>query len=161
MVRLGARPGLLFGSVLSLCSFVSAQQAGSIRGLVSDKDFDVPLGAATVQVVETGQKTQTTDQGNFVLPDVPPGRYTLVFSKEGYVRQVATDVVVSSGQLTDVNIALSGDFTDLEEFVVQDVLQVASGSEGALLQLRLESPAMMDAVGAELMSRAGASDAAG
>lgn len=160
MVRFGARPRLLFGSVLSLCSFVSAQQAGSIRGLVTDKDFDVPLGAAAVQVVETGQKTVTSDQGNFVLPDVPTGRYTLVFSKDGYVRQIA-EVAVSSGQLAEINIALSGDFTDLEEFVVQDVLQVASGSEGALLQLRLESPAMMDAVGAELMSRAGASDAAG
>ena len=159
MVRPGSR-ALLFGSVLSLCSFVSAQQAGSIRGLVSDKDFDVPLGAAVVQIVETGQKTVASDQGNFVLPDVPPGKYTLVFSKEGYVRQLA-EIVVSSGQLAEVNIALSGDFTDLEEFVVQDVLQVASGSESALLQLRLESPAMMDAVGADLMSRAGASDAAG
>jgi TonB-dependent receptor len=159
VVRPGSR-ALLCGSVLSLCSFVSAQQAGSIRGLVSDKDFDVPLGAAVVQIVETGQKTVTSDQGNFVLPDVPPGKYTLVFSKEGYVRQLA-EIVVSSGQLAEVNIALSGDFTDLEEFVVQDVLQVASGSESALLQLRLESPAMIDAVGADLMSRAGASDAAG
>lgn len=136
------------------------QQAGSIRGVVYDKDFDVPLAAAQVMNVETGQRITTTDQGNFVFSQVPPGKYTLVFSKEGYVRQVKADVVVSAGQLTDVDASLSGEFTEMDEFVVQDILQVGGGSESALLKLRFESPALMDSVSADLMSRAGAGDAA-
>lgn len=152
---------LAFGLSVFGCGALCAQQQGSIRGLVLDRDFQVPLARATIQLVETGQKTLSTDQGNFAFVEVPPGRYTVVCSKDGYVRQVKADVVVAGGQLVDLELALAGDFTDLEEFVVQDLLAVAATSELALLQLRLDSPALMDSVGAELMSRAGASDAAG
>jgi hypothetical protein len=136
------------------------QQAGSIRGVVYDKDFDVPLGAAKVLVLELQRSVETTGQGNYLVGELAPGTYTLVFSKDGYVRQVRPDVVVTGGQLTEVNMWLPGDFTDMEEFVVQDLLTLDGGSEAALLELRFESPAMMDSIGADLMSKAGASDAA-
>ena len=38
-------------------------------------------------------------------------------------------MVVSAGQLTDLNVSLSGDFTDMEEFVVQDMLQLGGGTD--------------------------------
>jgi outer membrane receptor protein involved in Fe transport len=139
----------------------SDQQAGSIRGSVTDKEFDVALAGAEVAIAETGQKTLTSDQGNYSFGEVAPGRYTVVFTKAGYARQVRPNVVVTAGQLTDLDAALSGEFTELEEFVVQDMLQFGAGSEGALLRMRFEAPALMDSIGADLMSRAGASDAAG
>lgn len=135
-------------------------QAGSIRGTVYDKDFQAPLPGASVQNVETGETVTTSDQGNFVFSQLPPGKYTLVVAKDGYARQVRSDLVVSGGQLTEVEVHLSGDFTDMEEFVVQDILQLGGGTEAGLLQLRFESPALMDSISSELMSRAGASDAA-
>jgi TonB-dependent Receptor Plug Domain len=58
-------------------------------------------------------------------------------------------------------VALPADFTDLPEFLVEDLLQGGAGSEAALLNLRFDSPALVDSIGADLMSRAGASDAAG
>ena len=141
-------------------ALAAAQQAGSIRGVVYDKEFDTPLPAAQVQILETGQKTATANVGNYVFGQVAPGRYTLIFSREGYVRQVKADVVVQEGKLTDVDVSLAGEFAELDEFVVQDVLQPGAGSETALLNLRFESSALMDSIGSELMSRAGASDAA-
>jgi outer membrane receptor protein involved in Fe transport len=138
----------------------AAQQAGSIRGVVYDADFEVPLPGAQVTIVESAVAVTTSDQGTYRFESVAPGTYTLVFSKDGYARQVRPDVVVTAGQLTDVDASLAGEFTDLEEFVVQDILQAAGATEEALLQLRLESPALMDSIGAELMSKAGASDAA-
>ena len=134
---------------------------GTLRGQILDKDFAAPLVEAAVSIVETGQKTLTNDQGNYSLPEIPAGRYTVVVSKEGYVRQVRVDVEVVGGVVRDLDLALSGDYTDMEEFVVQDVLSAPAGSESSLLELRVESPALMDSIGAELMSRAGASDAAG
>ncbi|MCC6670945.1 MAG: TonB-dependent receptor [Planctomycetes bacterium] len=140
---------------------VSAQdQVGSIRGLVLDKEFDAPLAGVQVLAVETGQRTRTSEQGNFVLGQVAAGRYTLVFAKDGYARLVRSDVVVGAGRVTEVNAVMTGDFTEMEEFVVQDALQLTAGSEQALLQLRLEGPALMDSISADLMSRAGTSDAA-
>lgn len=136
------------------------QETGSIRGVLRDADFDIPLVDAVVSIVETGQRATSGARGEFLLESVPAGRYTLVFAKDGYVRQVKADVVVVAGQLTDVDVELTGEFTDMDEFVVQDILEAAAGSETALLELRAESPALLDSIGSELMSRAGASDAA-
>ncbi len=142
-----------FGSALA------AQQVGSIRGVVFDKDFDAPLSGALVQVVETGDRVETNDQGNFVFAELQPGNYTVVVAKDGYVRQVRA-TPVDPGRLTDVRFELLGDFTDLEEFVVQDSLQVTTGTEQALLELRFESPAMVDSISRDLMAKANAGDAA-
>ena len=150
----------LLGLLLLGGTVLAQEGSGSVRGVVLDQDFGAPLPLARVLIVETGQTATTTDQGNFVFREVEAGQYTLVFSKEGYVRQVRADVLVTAGQLTDVNASLSGDFTEMEEFVVQDILQLAPGSEASLLKLRFESPALMDSISAELMARAGASDAA-
>lgn len=136
-----------------------AQPAGSVRGVVYDKDFDAPLPEAQVLIAETGAKVTSTDQGNYVLGQVPPGTYTLVFSKPGYTRQVKANVVVAAGQLTDVDAYLSGEFEEMAEFIVQD-LQIGGESEIALLNLRMDNPQLMDSISADLMSRAGAGDAA-
>ncbi|MBK8979359.1 MAG: TonB-dependent receptor [Planctomycetes bacterium] len=145
---------------LGLGAAVSAQQqVGTIRGVVFDADFDLPLPGATVTVDETGAQTTSTDQGDFVLRDLRPGSYTLTFSKDGYMRRVRS-VEVLPNELAVVDVALPGDFTEMEEFVVEDALQLGAGSEAALLQMRFDSPALMDSISSELMSRAGASDAA-
>lgn len=136
-----------------------AQQSGSIRGQVIDADFDAPVPEATVTIAETGTEVLTGDEGNYLFPEVEPGQYTLIFAKPGYVRAVRGDVVVTAGQLSDVDVSLSGDFAELEEFVVRD-LQLEAGTEAALLQLRIDSPALIDSVSADLISRAGAGDAA-
>lgn len=154
---------LIWGVIVIACTAAAAsgQAAGSgaIRGLLFDDDFDAPLPAATVTILETGAKAESTDQGNYALQGVPAGSYTVIVAKEGYVRQIKSDVIVTAGQLTDLNFRLSGEFTDMAEFIVQD-LQIGGGDEAALLELRFESPALLDSVGADLMSRAGASDAA-
>lgn len=153
---------IVLGFMLSRSpSFAAQQKAGSLRGVVYDKDFGTPLAGAQVLIVETGQKVSTSDQGNFVFSQVPPGKYTLIFTKEGYLRQVKADVIVSAGQLTDLEASLAGEVTEMKEFLVQDVMQSGGASEASLLKLRYESPSLMDSIGADLMSRAGASDAAG
>lgn len=143
---------------LVACS-AAAQSSGGIRGMVYDSDFDAPLGLAEVTVAETGQKVQATEEGNYVISGLEPDTYTLVVSKDGYTRKVFADVVVPAGSMTDQDASLSGEFTDMEEFVVQD-LNMGGASEEGLLNLRMEAPALMDSVGADLMSKAGASDAA-
>ena len=93
----------------------SAQQVGSIRGTVVDEDLEAPLAGAQVTISETGARAIASDGGNFVFSEVPPGTYTLVFTKEGYDRQLKTNVVVAAGQLTEVDAALPGELTDMDE----------------------------------------------
>ena len=134
------------------------QEVGGIRGVVYDQDFDVPLPGVQVSINETGETTTTNDEGTFVFGQVTPGTYTLVFSKEGYTRQFTPDVVVGAGRMTELNASLAGEFTEMEEFVVQDL--ELGGSEIGLLNLRMESPSLLDSIGSDVMSQAGASNAA-
>lgn len=159
MVRFPHLRGILAFLWLLIAAPLAAQQVGSIRGTVYDADFDVPLAAARVLVAETGTEVTASDEGNYVLGEIEPGTYTLVFSKEGYTRQVRANVVVAPGRLTEIDVSLAGDFTEMEEFVVQDI-SFGGDTEIALIELRIESPALIDAVSSELMSQAGAGDAA-
>jgi len=142
-----------------LVNVLPAKEIGGIRGTIYDKDFDVPLFGAQILIVETGAKTTSNEEGNYVFEKVDPNNYTLVFSKEGYTRQFIPNVVVAPGRMTDVDASLAGEFTEMEEFIVQD-LELAGSSEIGLLNLRMESPSLMDSISADLMSQAGASDAA-
>ena len=146
--------------VLLSATSVAQEEPGRIRGLVTDGDFDVPLAGVRVQVVGTELQAVTSPQGNYVIADVPPGTYTVVFSKELYIQQVRGPVVVEAGGMRDLDVEMPNDFTVMDEFVVEDVLQLNAGSEAALLEIRFDSPALLDSIGADLMSRAGASDAA-
>ena len=62
MTRSGSIHRFLLGALFCLGATLSAQeQAGSIRGVVFDADFEVPLPAAKVVVVETGAEATTSD----------------------------------------------------------------------------------------------------
>lgn len=159
-VRRRALALLLALALASLGSGALAQDFGGVRGRVFDADFDEPLAEALVTIAETGRQTLVTEEGNFVFEGLEPGIYTLVFSKEGYARRVKGGVVVQGGRMTELEESLYGEFTDMEEFVVEYAEAAATG-DLALLELRMESPALMDSIGADMMSMAGASDAAG
>lgn len=146
---------------LLLVSSAQAQQAtGGIRGVATDKDFEVPLAGVKVTVAETGAEALVDESGHFMIQGVPAGSYTLIFRKDGYDRVVKSGVVVGAGQMGEVEAALPGSYEDMDEFVVRDI-ELGGSSEMGLLNLRMDSASMMDSVGAEMMSKAGASDAAG
>ena len=135
-----------------------AQQAGSLRGSVVDREFEAPVAGAVVTLVETGARATTNELGTYVFSAVAAGRYTVIITKDGFVRQVKQDVLVTDGVLADLDVELAGEFQDMDEFVVQEV--ELGGSEAALLTLRSSSPQLIDSVGADIMAKAGASDAA-
>ena len=133
-------------------------ETGTVRGTITDREFGGPVAGATVTIVETGRRVTAETDGSFSIPELAPGRYTLVIAREGFVRQLKSDVVVQDGRLTELDVQLAGEFEDMDEFVVQE-LDLA-GSESALLELRLESPQLLDSIGADMMATAGAGDAA-
>jgi hypothetical protein len=134
-----------------------AQDAGTLRGFVTDRDFGGPVVGATITVVEAVLRTTTGADGGYSL-SLPQGRYTVIISRDGFTRQVRSDVVVNGLQLTDLDAEMQGEYEDMDEFIVQEL--ELGGSEASLLTLRLDSPQLLDSVGADIISKAGASDAA-
>ena len=128
-----------------------AQQAGSLRGSVVDREFEAPVAGAVVTLVETGARATTNELGTYVFSAVAAGRYTVIITKDGFVRQVKQDVLVTDGVLADLDVELAGEFQDMDEFVVQEV--ELGGSEAALLTLRSSSPQLIDSVGAQIVDK--------
>jgi len=133
---------------------------GTLRGVVYDDWFDIPLAGVEVLVVEANRVVQTSDRGNYAISGLPAGTYTVIFSKEGFDRLPVPGILVPSAGVKDLDARLEPQVNDMQELVVEDVLQLGVGSELELLQLRFDSPSLLDSIGSDLISKAGASDAA-
>jgi len=133
---------------------------GGVRGVVSDAEFSGPVAQATVQMVELNKQQTTSEDGHFLFEGVPPGTYTVTVSKPGYERHVEPSVTVLAGVLGDLAIEMKGELTEMEELTVRDLELTDTASETGLLNLRRNTLSFQDSISKDLMSRAGASDAA-
>lgn len=148
-------PGIV---LIATSSALAAAQGGALRGVVTDREFGTPISGVTITIVENGLRVATNEQGIYNFSDIAAGKYTLKIEKPGFVRRITQDVIVQEGRLTDIDADLAGEFEDMDEVVVQEI--ELAGSESSLLELRLESPQLLDSIGAEMMAKAGAGDAA-
>lgn len=160
-IRHFAPVALLVGALLS-ASPGGAQEAGtgSLRGSVTDKDFEVPIPGVRLTLVEARKGTLSNGQGQFVFEGVPAGVYTLTADKEGYERKVVSSVTVAPGRLSELRIEMASEVVDMEELVITGADLLASGEVG-ILEVRAAATSIQDAISADLIKRAGASDVTG
>lgn len=92
------------------------EQTGSIGGTVVD-DQGTPLAGAQVAIPGTTLGTQTRANGEYVLPRVPPGTYSLQGRLLGY-RPEAASVDVAAGQRTVHDFTLRRDPLQLQTMIV-------------------------------------------
>lgn len=147
-----------------LCCSVDARAqsaaVGALRVRIIDQDWDAPLAGATVQVLEAEKKSVSGEDGNVLFDSLPGGSYTLVISAPGFERRVMTQIVVVPGEAKSEEVRLNGAFTDMDEFVVKDFELMAGGAEVVQLNIRTQSSSLMDNIGSDMMSKAGAGTAA-
>jgi len=84
--------------------------SGSLRGTATDPQgavlpgVSISVSSATVP----GIRTSTTDQrGEFRVPDLPPGEYTLTAELDGFSRFMRTPIVINAGLNVTLDIAMS------------------------------------------------------
>ena len=92
----------------------------NIRGKVLDKDSKSPLPFATVQILHTDPLigTSTDYDGQFILPDVPVGRYDLKISFVGYGDLLVSEILLGSAKEAIVHAELTEKIDSLGELVV-------------------------------------------
>jgi len=107
-----ARPllGLLFALVLASAAHAQTQSTtGNIQGRVQDEQGAVVPGA-TVEVrnVETNltKTLATDDDGRFVFLQMPPGRYTLTASKQGFATLEQEEFTLTVGQAASLDLSM-------------------------------------------------------
>lgn len=102
--------GVFFLLFLSLAAPSGAQQTeASISGVISDAQ-GAPVPGATVAVtsLDTGSKNnvQANESGYFAVRPLPIGRYTLVVESSGFRRHQREGILLTTGQVLELNVAL-------------------------------------------------------
>jgi hypothetical protein len=138
---------------------------GRIAGQVFDKESGQPLRGVAILVEGTDFGTVTDSQGRYRISNVPSNTYSLSFIKSGYIEATVTDTRVTEGELMKLDFALPPRPSEMsdEVYVLQDftvTAEEAASQNVALLALRQQSVASIDAISAESMARFAASDAA-
>ena len=111
---------IFFISVL-ITQFTFSQNNGqNIRGVIVDQLSHTPLIGATVQLVNKAEnKGTTTDlNGNYIITNVAPDRYEIKITYIGYKSVTVSNVVVSSGKETILDISMSENYVQLNEVVI-------------------------------------------
>lgn len=100
---------------------VYAGITGKIAGKVTDAQTGEELIGINVLVDGTTMGAATGIDGTYIINNIEPGVYSLVFSGVGYQRQVVTNVRVSSDFTTRIDVQLSTEAIGLETVVVEAI----------------------------------------
>jgi len=104
---------LLLSSVLSLKG-----QTGSIEGVISDKKTGETLVGATIILAGTTIGTTSDLDGKYILDNLKPGTYNISVNFISYQQQAFSNVKVTSGKPTMLNVALDEVSQKIDEVVV-------------------------------------------
>ncbi len=134
----------------AIASFTMAQN-GTIAGKVIDlKTKEAVIGAnAVIEGTTVGAATDL--DGNFTIPNVKPGTYSLVISSITYKTQTVADVVVESGKKTTLEITLAEDIAELEEVIVTAKKEIATDLN--LLKSIRESKLVVSGISSEQITK--------
>ncbi len=118
MTRRIGRTLLLVLALAFMMPALSAQEKGSIKGLVKDAKTKEGLPVVNVKVKGTYYGAVTDMDGNYIIANVNPGSYVVEFTLLGYTAVQVTDVRVQAGKSTELNQNLSETVLSLGQEVV-------------------------------------------
>ncbi len=124
----------LFTSSVSL----SAQQQGTIRGVVKDNVTQAAVGNATVTVVGTEFNTISNEAGEFEFKGVPVGRLELSITSVGFRPQLVKELLLGSNKTLVLDIFLESQTEDLSEVVVTAASPNLSGAKNSIQSITVE-----------------------
>ncbi len=105
-------------SLITLSGF--AQQTGKIAGKVTDKKTGETLIGLSVKIDGSTSGASTDIEGRYILSNLPAGKYSITFSYLGYQPKNITDIEVTDGKVTNVDVVMEESATQaLEEVVVR------------------------------------------
>ena len=145
-----------------LCLFVgfsvfSFAQKGTLKGLVTDQKSKEPLVGATIMLESTTTGTITDFDGNYELRNITPGTYAVRCSFISYETKSLPNIQIKAGQVIELNVQLGESTVEIGD--VKVVAKANRESESMLLVQQKNSVIATQAIGAQEISRKGASDA--
>lgn len=136
-------------------SFSVPKEGLGIRGKVVDVETLKPMPGVNVSIPQHNKVTVTNAQGEFLIPVVKKGNYTIITNFLGYSQE---QMVVDVQQKWEfVSLALVHEASEMDEVVV--TRRRIQASELALLEERKASNLFVEKIGSQELSRKGIGDA--
>jgi TonB-dependent receptor len=101
-----------------ICLSTFAQTPGKISGKVTDKKTGESLIGLTVKLAGTTNGVFTDVDGRYTLGNLIPGRYAVTFTYVGYKNKNITDVEVSAGSVSSLDVVMEEAGEQLSEVVI-------------------------------------------
>ncbi len=128
-----------------------AQQTGRIAGKISDIKTGETLVAVIVRVDGTTKAISSDVEGMYSFPNMAPGKYALTFSYLGYQSKNITDVTVTAGATTSLDIILEQSASSLDVVTITSSARLESVS--ALYASQKTSISISSGITSELIKR--------
>ncbi len=100
-------------------NFLVAQTAGKISGVVIDAQTGEPLIGTNILILGTSLGAATDIDGNYIILNIPPGKYDLHASMVGYERAIQKGVIINSGRTTHADFNLKATAIEQEAIVIE------------------------------------------
>ncbi|WP_158027217.1 TonB-dependent receptor domain-containing protein [Labilibacter marinus] len=132
-------------------------QQGFLKGKITDKNTGEELVGAAVVIDGTTTGTITNFMGEYIMPALDAGTYTIRVQYISYDPIVFNDVVITAGKETELNIQLAEATMDIAEVAV--VAKANRESENYLMMEQKKASIIKESIGAKRMATLGVSDA--
>jgi hypothetical protein len=121
-----------------VCAAFAQQETANITGEVKDSAGAVVPGASiTITNIDTGVslKSESNEQGLFVVPSLKPGQYTLTVEKAGFKKLVRSGITLQVNQFARVDVELQvGEVTNTVEITqAATLLETETSSRGSVI----------------------------
>ena len=109
---------------ITIFIFISTIALGqiNIKGNIKGED-NTNLENATIQIIGTNLFTQSDENGNFELKDIPKGKIDIAFYLLGYEQKTITQIITNNE--TNLSVILIEKEQHLEEVVVSAIFNKA------------------------------------
>ncbi|HEV8497420.1 MAG TPA: SusC/RagA family TonB-linked outer membrane protein [Gemmatimonadaceae bacterium] len=125
--RVAARIAVL--AVLLCIGATARAQTGRITGMVADSTAGHAVGGVSISIVGTTLGVLSADDGHYAITGVPPGTYVVEARRLGYAPVRRSDVLVTAGQTTTLNLKVQAAALHLQETVITGVVDPTAGTK--------------------------------
>ena len=145
---------------LTLCGLLVSSlllaQSGTISGVITDANNNETIPFANVLIVGSSEGF-TTDLDGVFSYELAEGTYSLEVSYLGYQNQIVDGVIVKSGEVTQLDIAISEDSQQLEEIVITG--KQLRNTENAVMAIQRRSTNVVNGISSQSIRKNGDSNA--
>jgi|TARA_B100001540_G_C15816333_1_gene647684 TonB-dependent receptor len=141
--------------ILTIFSNIYSQSG--INGTLIDGDFNEPLPFANILIKETNEGVTSDFDGKYQI-ELSKGTYTLIFSFLGYETKEITNIKVSDGEFSIVDVLLNSAAEGLEEVIV--TVDARQNTEASVLLIQKKSVSLLDGLSSQTFKKMGASNIA-